>query len=145
MRIGPKKVYSYSPVCVGRFLPLAQFRLFGYFLREMASHSGCSGYCNISFFFALLLLFSIFALVPFLLCLRVASFFVHFPAPARSAILIVQFRYGTFRIFHRNFAMPVADVTIKSFSEKNHHLFTTFTVKSAKKLYSTLCTQQDAR
>ena len=27
----------------------------------------------------------------FLLCLRVASFFVHFPAPARSAIFFVQF------------------------------------------------------
>ena len=27
----------------------------------------------------------------FLLCLRVASFFVHFPSPARSAIFFVQF------------------------------------------------------
>ena len=33
--------------------------------------------------------------------------------PARSAILILLFRYRTFRIFHRNFVMPVADVTKK--------------------------------
>ena len=31
--------------------------------------------------------------------------------PARSAILILLFRYRTFRIFHRNFVIPVADVT----------------------------------
>ena len=113
MGIGPKKVYSYSPVCVGEFLPLTYFRLFRYSLREIASHSGCSGFCNILFSFAcvsfsvllLFLLSSFFALSPG------GFFFVHFPAPARSAILIVQFRYRIFRIFHRNFAMPVADVT----------------------------------
>ena len=37
------------------------------------------------------------------LCLRVVAFFVHFPAPARSAIFFVQFCYRTFLIFPSKF------------------------------------------
>ena len=38
-------------------------------------------------------------------------FFVQFPAPVRSAIFFAELRCRTFRIFHRNFVMPEADVT----------------------------------
>ena len=38
-------------------------------------------------------------------------FFVQFPAPIRSAIFFAELRCRTFRIFHRNFVMPEADVT----------------------------------
>ena len=58
-----------------------------------------------------------FLTLSFLLCLCLDSSFDHVLVPARSAIFIFQFWYHTFRIFHRNFVMPVADVTTKTWRQ----------------------------